>query len=569
VRKRTIGLLLLAATALATVAFMGLATASTPTCTNTQSLVGSRFEIDTNANTAVNGPGAGCLDWESASVLPTAPNGTLATNDILARDEDDSFGQGTAEDNPNPTVVTGSIPPNKSNLLRFGVFTEQGGDTVGKYLELYWTRANTPSGTTNMDFELNKNFCDPAAPTAATCALNGPNNAPDSVRLTPNRETGDKLITYDLSKGGTVPSISIRTWNDTTAAWGPATLISGTGNAACVPATGANCARGSVNTTDFTPSAATGIGARDAFTFGEAAIDFDALFSGNTCGKFGSAYLKSRSSDSFTSEIKDFIKPEQVNISNCTTLTTAATATATLGSPIKDTATLTGATTTPVAGGTMSFKVYGPFTGAVADDVCDAAHDVTPASGFSLIPLVGPDANGTYTATSPNFTPTAVGRYQWVASYTGDANNAASTTLCKDANEASIVTQPASSLTTAQRYIPQDTATLTGTGTYNGELVFNLFRSLDDCQNANNDNLDVYTETVDVPAATTAGTSFSTSNNGNPNGSPAGYQINIDNDQSPHFWEVIYRNDTVRSGVTSACVEDTTSFTIDNTTPPA
>ena len=30
--------------------------------------------------------------------------------------------------------------------------------------------------------------------------------------VTPKRTSGDKLITYDLSKGGTVPSISIRTW---------------------------------------------------------------------------------------------------------------------------------------------------------------------------------------------------------------------------------------------------------------------------------------------------------------------------------------------------------------------
>src|SRR5215218_570507 len=213
----------MAATALATVAFLGLATASTASCTNTQSLNGSRFEIDTDANTAVNT--TGCLDWDHQDVLP--PN-TAAKDDITVRDEDDSFGQGTAEDNPNPTITTGSIPPNKSDLLRFGVFTESGGDTDGKFLELYWTRINSPQSTTNMDFELNKNFCDTTDPTPDPdlCASNGPNQDPDSVQVTPERETGDKLITYDLSKGGTVPTISIRTWNDTTGAWGPAEVIS-------------------------------------------------------------------------------------------------------------------------------------------------------------------------------------------------------------------------------------------------------------------------------------------------------------------------------------------------------
>ena len=36
-----------------------------------------------------------------------------------------------------------------------------------------------------------------------------------------------------------------------------------------------------------------------------------------TCTGFGSAYLKSRSSDSFTAALKDFIAPVSVNIANC------------------------------------------------------------------------------------------------------------------------------------------------------------------------------------------------------------------------------------------------------------
>ena len=36
---------------------------------------------------------------------------------------------------------------------------------------------------------------------------------------------------------------------------------------------------------------------------------------------FGKAYLKSRSSDSFTSELKDFIAPIPINITNCTPVT--------------------------------------------------------------------------------------------------------------------------------------------------------------------------------------------------------------------------------------------------------
>ena len=43
--------------------------------------------------------------------------------------------------------------------------------------------------------------------------------------MTPKRSAGDKLITYDLSQGGTNPTISFRTWSGT--AWGPTTVISG------------------------------------------------------------------------------------------------------------------------------------------------------------------------------------------------------------------------------------------------------------------------------------------------------------------------------------------------------
>src|SRR5215203_2596207 len=295
----------------------GIAFGTTSSCANLESLTGSRFEIDTNANTAVNT--TGCLDWD------IVVGNTQAKNDLLSGSGDDSFGQGTAEDNPNPTIVDGSIPPQKSDLLRFGVHMESGDTTTGKFLELYWARINQPNGTTNMDFELNKIFCEG---NSATCANNGTAKKP--VYVTPKRSSGDKLITYDLSQGGTNPTISIRSWTGT--AWGPAALISG----------GGGDALGSINTSLIAANQTGGLGSQDPYTFGEAAVSFDALFGTGACGTFGSAYLKSRSSDSFTSEIKDFVAPERVNISNCPSgITTNATATATVGDPISDTATLT------------------------------------------------------------------------------------------------------------------------------------------------------------------------------------------------------------------------------------
>ena len=281
-----------------------VASSAVTSCTTSNVLSGSNFEIDVDANLKVDNASP-CIDWLAGGTGSAFRSGVVAKNDVPSGASDDAFGQGTSEDNANPTTVTGSIPPNKSDLKAFGVFTETG-SAGDKFLELFWSRVQNPSGTTNMDFELNQLFCDPTA-TTTNCADNGKGVTPE----TPLRTAGDKLVTYDLAKGGTVPTISIRTW--TGSAWGPATVISDGANASAL---------GAVNTSTI-PSAETGgatgglttaLGSQDPFTFGEAAISFAALFPSGTCGSFGSAYLKSRSSTSFTSEVKDFIAPERVQI---------------------------------------------------------------------------------------------------------------------------------------------------------------------------------------------------------------------------------------------------------------
>src|SRR5215216_2185351 len=193
----------------------GTAIGNTATCTNTAAtLAGSGFEIDLDANQVVNN--AGCIDWLDTSTASGTQQGAIVKADTASGSGDESFGEGTKEDTALPTVVDGGIPPNKSDLKAFGVFTESGQVTTanptGKFLELFWSRVQDPSGTTNMDFELNQKSC--SATTPANCAPNG---------LTPLRTSGDKLITYDLSRGGTRATISIRNWSGTE--WGPATEL--------------------------------------------------------------------------------------------------------------------------------------------------------------------------------------------------------------------------------------------------------------------------------------------------------------------------------------------------------
>jgi hypothetical protein len=136
-----------------------------------------------------------------------------------------------------------------------------------------------------------------------------------------------------------------------------------------------------------------------------------------------------------------------------TTMATApATAPATLGDPISDTATLSGATSG--ATGTMTFKLYGPFTDA--DPSTDTCVDPDPANSVAgnlvttidVNSLGSPEASGNYVVPSGDYTPTAVGRYQWVVSYSGDAHNEAVSSKCKAPNEASVVTETSPTSTT-------------------------------------------------------------------------------------------------------------------------
>ncbi|MFL5581375.1 MAG: hypothetical protein ACJ8AO_13480, partial [Gemmatimonadaceae bacterium] len=74
---------------------------------------------------------------------------------------------------------------------------------------------------------------------------------------------------------------------------------------------------GAINTVSVSEPIAGGtLGAR---TFGEASINLQGsgIFGSGECRFFGSAYLKSRSSNSFTAELKDFIAPVAVNLSTC------------------------------------------------------------------------------------------------------------------------------------------------------------------------------------------------------------------------------------------------------------
>ena len=260
-------------------------------------LSGSTFEGN-DGNLVVDT--AGNADWANA------PNRVVGI-DQPSGSGDNSFGQGTKEDDPSATVVTGSIPPNKNDLTRFYVGSEF--VSGSNYLYLAWERA-VNIGSANLDLEINQN---------TTTGFTGTTTGP----VTLNRTAGDLLVTYDFSGSGT-PTLGLLKWvtSGSTSQCFSSNSLPCWGNRVNLSAAGS--AEGAVNTSTVTDPVPPGA-PRTLTTglFGEAAINLTAagVFPPNTFEAFGSVFLKSRASSSFGAEVKDFIAPQPVNISNCGRIT--------------------------------------------------------------------------------------------------------------------------------------------------------------------------------------------------------------------------------------------------------
>jgi hypothetical protein len=488
------------------------------------SLPNSNFEIDTNANLKVDDP-APSIDWAAPSVTETRKA------DKLTGSGDDSFGQGTKEDTAVPTVINGSIPPNKSDLLNFGVYLETNAN--GKFLNVFWHRVQEPSGTTNMDFEFNK---------SSTISGNG---------VTPVRTAGDVLIQYDLSQGGTNPQLFLSRWVTS----GASSECEASNSTPCwsdrVNLTAQGDATGSINTTAIPAAQSEGLGNVSARTFGEAQIDFDALTggSGASCESFAGAYLKSRSSDSFTAAMKDFIAPEPLNLSNC-------------GQVIIRKQTDPDKTVTdpdPTFGYTHNVNIEGttdPTTFNLQDDGVQTINDVLQGSyqltEDATLPAGWEFVNVNCSASSGvTVDTTAAPQIKFTIDSATDVVD------CTYNNR-----QLTSTLGTEQSFIPQDTATVGGTPStgFDGTADFRLYAG-DSCSG------DSLFEQLNVALnGNTAGSKASTNNDGTPTaGTKDGYTIT--GTGGTFSWKVTYEGDTNTDGAqhpnTESCVEES-AVTIDN-----
>ncbi|GAB3269764.1 hypothetical protein GCM10027449_04170 [Sinomonas notoginsengisoli] len=281
-------------------------------------LPGTNFDAG-NGSLAATSPE---VDWTTPAFGVSCSDSTFKSfcrDDLAAGKNDNAFGNGTKEDDFTPSVVSGAIPPNKSDLTRFfaKVKTETN-PTTGKsadFAYLAWERQNNPSGTTNMDFELNQ---------SKLVDANG----------IPVRTNGDILMDFHLANGGTSPTIIWYPWNATSGTcqsaaappcWGIGTQIANSSGQIDNFQASVNTKTGQASDPFVGTVLTTAPGVLDPFTFGETAVNLEGagIIKADSCVTLNNAYVKSRSSDSFTSEVKDFILPINLGFQKCGSITIA------------------------------------------------------------------------------------------------------------------------------------------------------------------------------------------------------------------------------------------------------
>lgn len=482
------GTVLTASIALVVVAFMNISGAN----------IGlSSFEGG-DGNIAVDT--AGNHDWAAAPKF-------VPGIDRDSGSSDNSLGGGTKEDNPSVKVGQGSIPGNKSDLTRFYMASDVASNN-DTFLYLAWERANV-LGSANMDFEINQK-----ATTGLTKDMVGP--------VTLNRTAGDLLVTFDFGGSG-APALGLLRWVDS----GSTSQCFSSSSLPCwgnrVDLTG--IAEGAVNTGTFDDTLIAGqTRTLKPGTFGEASINLTAagVFQQDVCTTFASALLKSRSSASFTSEVKDFVlAPDSVNVSNCGTITIRKFVQNGSGSfGFTTTGGLTPSTFQLSNGDSQPYTVKAGSYSVTESD---------PGSGWTLANL-GCSASGTGTS----FTVTGA-TVDIVLGADGVVD-------CAYTNHHTSTT----SISTAQTIVPNDSATISGaSGAAGGSVTFKLFAPTD----ATCSGTPAYSQTVNVSGSgtySTTNTTFTAST------------------QGTWRWMVAYTGDGDNTPSTSGCGVET--FTIDNDT---
>lgn len=377
------------------------------------------------------------------------------------------------------TPMLDNTNPNAQVDLRGAWLTTAKDTSNHTWLYFAWER-DSNSGSGFIAYE----FMHLAAPTE--CAYDTATAAQLTAGCNPwkNRRAGDFMILWDQSGSNT--ALVKRTWSGTypnLTLGGPVTLT-------------ATEAQAKYSANGFR---------------GEASVDLTAtVFTGDACQSFANTIPSTVTGNSDTADYKDTILKQTPPISNCTSsvVTTPKKGDGTaipaeglsLGTgtvAVKDSATvsLTGGTASPA--------------GSVAFYLCKVAADADPNTCVTGGTSVGSTSlTDPYPSTvlSPSTNVTDVGRYCWRAVYSGDAANGIPSSSDSSANECFTINAVPASLTTAQRWVPNDSATISASagGSLAGTASFGLY--------ANNTCTGTALYSEDVPVAGASPEIASTSN---------------------------------------------------------
>ncbi|MFM9009030.1 MAG: hypothetical protein ACKORE_10680, partial [Bacteroidota bacterium] len=368
----------------------------------------------------------------------TLSTGHLLLDAVAARDnhtagnsvDSSAFASGTDKNGANPATWSLGITgvPQKNDLIDVGGHLRRaydfGTNTPGPLLGYAFATTRNTSGDSHIDFEI---FRTAPAVVGTTLTNTGPDGGHTTTKFVPGgsslQQPGDVLVSIDYGNGGTNPCASVRVWvnpnnvdgngMDTatynalpvatriytfTGVFDGASSAAPFGYAEIRPKNGftpGTCLFVSVTNSNTSPLGAPwgSLSAQNAsfqtnlqpLQLVEVAIDFSAFgldidpLSGNCFNLFGSLLIKTRSSTSFTSEMKDFAGPfifgnfQEVNANAGEDKNLACSVTSVI---------LNGSSTTP--GATYSWTVLTGSGGNIVSGANTATPTVNSAGTYIL-----------------------------------------------------------------------------------------------------------------------------------------------------------------------------------------
>jgi len=365
---------------------------------------------------------------------------------------------------------------------------------------------------------------------------------------------GDVLVLTDFQSSGANATVRVFEWQGGPS--GSPVLIAGSAStpADCVgppsvpngdPYCGTTNSANTASPWPFTPKVPVGTNIFPVGHFFEGGIDLAALDLGGAC--FSSFLAETRTSNSIGSQLKDFVTG---GLTSCgaTFSTTPSKTTLVLGeSAPTDAATVhTSATGTPPAPtGTVSFYLCGPSATQITS--CDP----TGKSAFDTKNLSGAvQSVNDYTVTSAAPTLAGAGYYCFAATWPGDGNYIDGPYIDGSTTECFQVISLQPTISTAQSFVPNDSATIgvaAGAGNLAGSVRFRLYAN-GDCSGATT----LVDQTVAVSGASpqTVSTTNTTA---------------ITATQAALSWLVEYTSTNAgHKNVTSSCATENSSLSINN-----